>query len=262
MMVTAKRVGMLLLGLGLASCVTRGEIEEIKKNQEKILSKLDAIQKGGGAGGGQQAQRRAGPDPTKTYAMSIEDSHTKGPDDAWVTIVEISDFECPFCKRVGPTLKEIADKYGNDVRFAFINNPLPFHKRATPAAMAAECAGEQGKFWQLHDALFENQRALEDADLENYAKAAGVNVSKWKECYTANKFKDRIAQHQQRAGTLGARGTPAFFINGRFLSGAQPLPSFTAIIDEELKKAKDSGVSKKEYYAKQVVGKGEKAAPM
>src|SRR5687767_2175005 len=101
---TAK-LGVVLAGLTLAACVTRGEIEELKKNQEKILSKLDSIQKGGG--GGQQAQqRRGGPDPTKTYAFPVDDAHVKGPSDAWVTIVEVSDFECPFCKRVNPTLKE------------------------------------------------------------------------------------------------------------------------------------------------------------
>src|SRR5262249_31734697 len=139
-------------------------------------------------------------------------------------------------------------------------NPLPFHRHAMPSAVAATCAQEQGKFWQMHDTLFENQPKFEDADLEGYAKTIGVEVGRWKKCVADNKYKGRIDNDMQKAATLGARGTPAFYINGRFLSGAQPFEQFQTLIDEELKKAKDSGVSKKDYYAKQVVEKGEKAA--
>jgi protein-disulfide isomerase len=124
--------------------------------------------------------------------------------------------------------------------------------------MAAECAREQGKFWEMHDIIFENQRALEDPQLEEYAKKVGLDMGRWKSCYSSNKYKDRVEKDQQLAGQLGARGTPAFFINGRFLSGAQPFPNFARIIDEELEKAKNSGVPKGQYYDKQVVEKGEK----
>ena len=127
-----------------------------------------------------------------------------------------------------------------------------------PAALAAECARDQGKFWEMHDKQFENQRALEDADLENYAKAVGLDMGKWKKCYTDGTPRQRIMQEQATAMRFGARGTPAFYINGRFLSGAQPFPAFDAIISEELKKAKDSGIPKGEYYQKAVVEKGEK----
>jgi protein-disulfide isomerase len=160
---------------------------------------------------------------------------------------------------VTDTLKEIEQKYGNDVRFVFKFNPLPFHNRAAPAADAAACANEQGKFWKMHDTLFANQEKLDDASLEGYAKEVGLDVGRWKSCYTANKYKSQIDADIAKAAQFGARGTPAFFINGRFLSGAQPFPAFQAIIDEELKKAKESGVSKRDYYAKQVVEKGEKA---
>jgi protein-disulfide isomerase len=257
-MFTAKHLLAVALGLSLIGCVTRGEIEDIKKKQDQILSKLDAMQRGGGANAA--AQRPRGPDPQKVYAFPVDNAAVKGNNDAWVTIVEASDFQCPFCSRVLPTLKEIEDKYGNDVRVVFKHNPLPFHNRALPAAMAAECALEQNKFWPMYDQLFANQRALEDADLEGYAKKVGLNTSKWKDCYTSNKYKEKIESDQKAANQLGARGTPAFFINGRFLSGAQPFASFQAIIDEELKKAKESGISKKDYYAKAVVEKGEKSA--
>ena len=254
---SAKRGVVVLFALGLGACVTRGEIEEIKKNQEKILSKLDSLGRGG-MGAQQAAQRPRGPDPSKVYAFPVDDSPVKGSSDAWITIVEISEFQCPFCKRVTDTLKEIEQKYGSDVRFVFKHNPLPFHNRAMPAAMASMCAHEQGKFWQMHDQLFANNQALEDAQIEGYAKAVGLDVGKFKACYSANKYKGQIEADQMKANQLGARGTPAFFINGRFLSGAQPFPAFQALIDEELKKAKESGLSKREYYAKQVVEKGEK----
>lgn len=121
------------------------------------------------------------------------------------------------------------------------------------------CAHEQGKFWAMHDKIFENQRAIEDANLESYAQAVGLNMSKWKSCFSENKYKAQIDEDQRTATTLGARGTPAFFINGRFLSGAQPVAAFEAVVDEELKKAKASGVARSEYYQKEVVDKGAKS---
>ncbi len=128
-----------------------------------------------------------------------------------------------------------------------------------PTAMASECAREQGKFWEMHDQIFQNQQMIQDPDLERYAKQIGVDVNRWKKCYADNKHKARIEEDQRVAMQLGARGTPAFFINGRFLSGAQPLPAFEALIDEEIKKAKESGLSRREYYEKAVVEKGKKA---
>ena len=127
-----------------------------------------------------------------------------------------------------------------------------------PTAIASECAGEQGKFWEYHDKLFENQQALEDPNLEKYAEEIKVDVGKWKACVGAAKPKDKITRQQQLMNNMGARGTPAFFINGRFLSGARPVEHFKTLIDEELKKAKASGVAGNEYYQKAVVEKGEK----
>lgn len=128
-----------------------------------------------------------------------------------------------------------------------------------PTALAAECAHDQGKFWELHDKIFENQRAIEDADLEKYAGEVGLDLNKWKECYKNQGPKDRIMADQRVSVTLGARGTPAFFINGRFLSGAQPFPAFDKLVEEELAKAKASGTPKGEYYDKVVVAKGKKS---
>lgn len=144
------------------------------------------------------------------------------------------------------------------MRIVFKHNPLSFHQRAMPTALATECARDQGKFWELHDKIFENQRAISDADLEKYAGEVGLNSGEWKSCYTSGKHKARIMKDQAQAVSLGARGTPAFFINGRFLSGAQPFPAFDNLVQQELKKAKASGISKADYYKTAVVGKGQK----
>ena len=127
-----------------------------------------------------------------------------------------------------------------------------------PAANATMCANEQGKFWEMHDAIFENNRALEDSNMADYAKKIGLDTGRFSACYKANKYREQIQADQRTAVSLGARGTPAFFVNGRYLSGAQPFPAFDALIQEELKKAKGSGIAKAEYYNKAIVGKGQK----
>ena len=161
----------------------------------------------------------------------------QGPVDAPVTIVEFSEFQCPFCKKILPTSKQIKEEYGDKVRFVFKHNPLPFHKQAMPASEAAMCAGEQGKFWEMHGVLFENQRALNDPDLEKYATDLGLDMGKWKACFTSGKFKEQILADQELAVKVTARGTPNTFINGRKITGAKPFEEFKEVIDEELKKA-------------------------
>jgi len=108
------------------------------------------------------------------------------------------------------------------------------HNRAAPAAEAAQCANAQGKFWEYHDALFANQRALSDEDLAKYAGDIGLDVEAFKACYSSGKFKNDVQQDAREGGKIGVTGTPAFFINGRFLSGAQPFDAFKTIIDDEL----------------------------
>lgn len=195
------------------------------------------------------------PDPKAVYKVEVAPGNpVKGPNDALVTIVQFSDFQCPFCKRVEPTVDQIMQTYGKDVRVVWKNNPLPFHNNAGPAANAAMAAAEQGKFWEYHNKLFENQQALAPENLEQYAKDIGVNVAKWKASFAApDKFKAAIDADQGQARALGASGTPSFFINGRSLRGAQPFEAFKAVIDEELQKAKDlvaKGTPRAQVYAK------------
>jgi protein-disulfide isomerase len=193
------------------------------------------------------------PDPKAVYKVPADKAPQKGPSDALVTIVEFSDFQCPFCSRVGPTIKQIVDTYGKDVRILWRNNPLPFHDKAGLAAEAAMAANDQGKFFDYHDKLFGNQQALARENLEQYAKDVGLNAAKFKASLDANTHKAQIEADQQLARSLGASGTPSFFINGRNLRGAQPFEAFKAVIDEELQKAKAlvaSGTPRSQLYAK------------
>ncbi len=198
---------------------------------------------------------RKQPDPNAVYKVPIGKSYSKGPRDALVTIVVFSDFQCPFSNRVNPTLKQVMDTYGKDVRIVYKHNALPFHKDAPLAAEAAQEAGAQGKFWQMHDKIFENQRALKRADLEKYAQEIGLNMAKFKKALDNHVHKADVDADGKLAASIGARGTPGFFINGRSLRGAQPFPSFKRLIDEELKKAKAlvaKGTPRSQVYSKTI----------
>jgi len=177
---------------------------------------------------------RRQPDPKAIYKVPVGGSPFKGPKDALITIIEFSDFQCPFCSRVNPSMKKIIETYGRDVRIAFKHNPLPFHKDAPLAAEATIEAQAQGKFWQMHDKLFENQKALKREDLNGYAKELGLNMGKFKAALDSNKHKSVHEADQKLARSLGASGTPAFFINGRNLRGAQPFEAFKTLIAEAL----------------------------
>jgi protein-disulfide isomerase len=220
---------------------------------------------GGGAGPLAVVPAAAQPDPSvERYAVPVSGKEPwKGGDKAKVTIVQISDYQCPFCARVEPTIEQILKTYGKDVKVVWKDNPLPFHKDAMPAAQLARLAHEKGKFWQVHDKLFANQQALDRASLEKYGQEAGLDAEKVKEVLDKNPYTEAIKADQAEAAKFGARGTPAFFINGRPLSGAQPFEAFKKIIDEEMAnadKAIKAGVNVAQVYqaltknAKQAAG--------
>ncbi|HEX4802667.1 MAG TPA: thioredoxin domain-containing protein, partial [Myxococcaceae bacterium] len=176
--------------------------------------------------------------PAPLAKIEVGQAPVRGPKNAPVTIVEFSDFQCPYCKKAVPTLHEIEKQYGSKVRVAFKHQPLPFHSNAKLAAVASVAAQEQGKFWEYHDKLFENQQALDRASLERYAGELGLNVSKFKSALDSKKLEARVDADAAEAARSGVQGTPTFFINGQQLVGAQPLERFRALIDEELSKSK------------------------
>jgi RNA polymerase sigma factor (sigma-70 family) len=166
------------------------------------------------------------------------DAPARGNPKAPVTIVIYSEFQCPFCSRVNPTLGELQALFPDDVRFVWRNLPLPFHESAGLAAEAAMAAAEQGKFWPMHDRLFANQDRLDPVALAEHAKAIGLDVRKFQAALDSGKFRARVAADAQLAKAANINGTPAFLINGEPLMGAQPLAAFKQKVDEALARAK------------------------
>jgi protein-disulfide isomerase len=173
-------------------------------------------------------------DPPRV-AVSLGEDPAKGPAAAPITIVEFSDFQCPYCSRVNPTLKQVEEKYGDKLRWVFRDFPLvQIHKDAAKAAEAGECAHEQGKFWEMHDRLFANQSKLQVEALKQAATELGLDAEKFNQCLDSSKYATEVQKDVDEGARYGVTGTPAFFINGRLLGGAQPLEAFTQVIDEEL----------------------------
>jgi protein-disulfide isomerase len=191
---------------------------------------------------------------TKTvWKVPVGKSPQKGKSDAIVTIIEFSDFQCPYCKRVEDTLKKVTETYGDKVRLVWKHEPLPFHPRAEPASeLTLEARAQKGEkgFWDAHDKLFEIQPKLEDADLEKAAGELQLNVDKVKAAIKDKKYKKEIDADAELGEDVQASGTPHFFVNGRRLVGAQPFEKFQKIIDEEVKKFDDQKgkVAAKDYY--------------
>ena len=195
-----------------------------------------------------QEQNRARADQAKAREKKMEDqfnnplkvdignSPTKGPKNAKVTVVEFSDFECPYCKRGADTVEQILKEYPKDVKVVFKNLPLSFHKNAKPAAIAALAAGKQGKYWEMHDELFKKQRGLTADYFLASAKTIGLNVDQFKKDLADESLAKQVADDEAGARKLGITGTPGFVVNGVLLEGAQPLPAFKKVIDRWLAK--------------------------
>jgi protein-disulfide isomerase len=159
-----------------------------------------------------------------------------GPATAPVTIVEFSDFQCPYCGRLIPTLEQVKQKYGDKVRIVFRQYPLPMHPNAQKAAEASLCANEQGKFWEMHDAMFKNQQELAVDNLKAKAAALGLKADEFNSCLDSGKYVAQIQADMKDGSAVGVNGTPAMFINGRFVNGAVPIEQISSIIDDELRR--------------------------
>jgi len=165
--------------------------------------------------------------------VAAGDIEGSGPADAPVTIVAFSDYECPYCKRAEVTVAEVLAAYPNKIRYYHRDFPLEFHADARPAAEAARCANAQGKFWPYHKALFASAELSSDR-LKAIADETGVDRTAFDECVASKKFSAAIDRDIADGSSAGVNGTPAFFVNGRMLSGAQPVEAFKALIDAEL----------------------------
>ena len=179
------------------------------------------------------------PPPIFRAELSVAGEPFRGSEKAPVTIVKFEDFQCPFCKEVQPTFNELLSQYDGKIKLVHKDLPLDsLHPRARQAAEAARCAYEQGKFWDYHDKLYTNSPKASADDLKSFAKEVGLNVDSFDRCFVSGKYKAVVQQDLNEGAQLGLTGTPTFFINGREISGNQPLDAFEAIIDEELARAK------------------------
>ncbi len=172
--------------------------------------------------------------PSQVQATADDDARI-GSADAPVEIIEFSDFQCPFCGRAAPTIKQILAEYGDKVTFVYRDFPLDsIHPMATPAALAAECVREDGgdeAFFEYHDKIFANQQSLSQDNLKAWAQELGYDIGS---CLDSQKYLDEVRKDLADAQAAGGRGTPYFVINGKPLSGAQPIDAFRQIIDSEL----------------------------
>ena len=169
-------------------------------------------------------------------AVDVTGRPIRGNKDAPVTIVEFSDFQCPFCSRARPTVNKVRETYGDKVRIIFRNFPLSIHLQAQKAGEAASCAGEQGRFWEMHDRLFADQAKLQVPDLKEHAAALGLNAEAFGQCLDSGRHTADLENDAEAGTGYGVSGTPSFFINGRPLVGAQPFESFAQVIDDELER--------------------------
>lgn len=208
-------------------------IEELTER----LAKLETVQP---AAQPPLPQRAVPPAQRRVTDISIEGAPIRGPEDAPVTIIAFSDFQCPYCSRAHPTLLRVLATYPHSVKLVFKHNPLPMHPEAPLAHRASIAAAEQDGFWEMHDLIFSNIRDLSRSTLMSYADELNFDVAK----FTADLDSERVAavlnQDMAESKRLGVNGTPTFYINGKFLSGAQPFENFQALIERELIEIDDS----------------------
>ncbi|HEX4824569.1 MAG TPA: thioredoxin domain-containing protein [Candidatus Polarisedimenticolaceae bacterium] len=175
-------------------------------------------------------------DPPRVALAIPPTAPSMGPADAPIVMVEWSDYQCPFCKRAAPTVEQILSEYKGKIRFVYRDYPLPFHQQAMPSSIAAHCAEEQGKFWDYHNNLFNNPGDLSQADLTKRATDLGLDSKAFGACMDAKKPEALINAAYNDGAAVGVTGTPAFFINGRMLVGAQPVDTFRGVINDELER--------------------------
>jgi protein-disulfide isomerase len=209
--------GQSTFGKTLETYMQRKQQEAMKKQEESQTAELE----------------KQFENPVK---IDVGSSPVRGPKNAKVTIVEFSDFQCPYCKRGMETMEEVLKMYPNDVKLVFKHLPLPFHPEAAPAARASYAAMKQGKFWEMHNALFENQRGLKAELYLTKAKELGLDIERFKKDMESEEAKAAVAADAELGKKNGIEGTPGFFVNGVAVKGAYPAEHFKKLIDRWLAK--------------------------
>jgi protein-disulfide isomerase len=283
-----KNLVFLTVGLALAAC--QPDTRNLERKIDALDKKLDALAAkglGGGAGAAPQRPQRPEPDRAKTYSVPVDNDAFDGPADAKVTVVKAYDYACPYCEKVRPTMDELRKKYGNDLRV--VSKQLVVHpKNAMAGALAFCAANEQGKAKQMDALIWDKGFKVRQLDNSDVAPAAGDEAGQPQKCWDTAAGCPLVVGYAQELGlnldrfkadmkgkcmqvvqkdmkdlqALGVAATPAFFSDGRFVSGAVPIENFSAVIDEELKKANaqiQNGTPAAEYYKQFVVEKGQKS---
>ncbi|MEA3494460.1 MAG: thioredoxin domain-containing protein [Bacteroidota bacterium] len=181
----------------------------------------------------------AAPTPVAPVVVDVEvvdGDHIRGDINAPVALIQYSDFECPFSSRVVPTMEQVLEEYDGKVQLIYRHFPLSFHENVQKAAEASECAADQDKFWEMHDLIFANQDNMTIDDLKGYASDLGLNTSTFNDCLDNGDNASKVSEDFTSGAAIGVQGTPATFVNGTMVSGAQPYASFAAAIDAELAK--------------------------
>jgi len=177
------------------------------------------------------------PDLPRVEVSVAEGDPVLGPKDAVVTVVQFAEYQCFFCNKVADTLDQLIEAYPNQVRVVFKDFPLQNHGRAVPAAVAAHCAGDQGRYWEYNRVLLANQGALEDADLAGYASQMSLDMAAFSECTDTGRHEQRVYDAMTQGRELGVQATPTFFVNGLLVSGAQPYERFASLVEREIELA-------------------------
>lgn len=204
----------------VGGCQNQGDLREIRDGQRELRAKLEEmetkIDQIASRPAAQPAARANQPDPDKVYSLPIGNSPFRGPADAPVTLMEFADFQCPFCARNLPLVQQVLDAYPKDVKFVYKEFPLTsIHQNAMNASKAAIAAKRQGKYWEMHDALFENYQNLAEDNLKKIAGEVGLDVAQWEKDYKSPEVDKDVQDDMRLASQSDVRGTPTMFVNGK-----------------------------------------------
>ncbi|HEX5042529.1 MAG TPA: thioredoxin domain-containing protein [Candidatus Polarisedimenticolaceae bacterium] len=211
---------------------SKPEIErqlKIQKSNERRMAYMQELQA--------KADVQVLLDPPRIKVNVPSNAPARGPEGAPVTLVEFSDYQCPFCKRAHDTVEQLVAAYPKDIRLIFMDYPLPMHNRAAAAAEAARCAGEQGKYWEYGDNLMKTAGDLSDENLKQRAVDLSLDASAFETCISSSKHEPAVQSDFTEGNRVGVSGTPTFFINGRMIVGAKALEDFKQIVDDEIRRA-------------------------